>query len=308
MNLPASQQQPIVKMLMESKDQIAAALPKHMNADRITRIALTEFRKNPKLMQCNAASVMAGIFQSAQLGLEIGSGLNQAYLVPYKGQCQMIIGYQGQIDIAYRSGKVKDINLYKVKKDDKFEYYVNQDGPTLLFEPNRNSLEGELTPENCVCVLAQARLTTGGVVTLPVFLNDIEKARKAAQTQKVWNENWEAMAMKTAIRRLYKLLPKSAEMMKLDSIESSDGVIGVNQQFDALPEEVLDIFPVKNDDDLAYDEAMAKFMDVSSSAQQILGETKYAEIEPKLKDGTIKEINTSIEILNTMMVDHKKGK
>ena len=166
MNLPQNQQPNLVQKVMQSKVQIAAALPKHLTADRMTRIVLTELRKNPRLMQCSEASFMAGVFQSAQLGLEIGSGLNQAYLVPYGKEVQMIIGYQGMLDIAYRSGKVKDVNLFKVRKSDKFHYKVTHDGQDLLFEPNHNDAS-ELSPENCVCVLAQARLTTGGTVTLP---------------------------------------------------------------------------------------------------------------------------------------------
>lgn len=306
MNLPQNQQPNLVQTIMQSKEQIAAALPKHLTADRMTRIVLTELRKNPKLMNCNPASVMAGIFQSAQLGLEIGSGLNQAYLVPYKGEAQMIIGYQGMLDIAYRSGKVKDVNLFKVRKSDKFHYKVTHDGQDLLFEPNHEDAS-ELSPENCVCVLAQARLTTGGTVTLPVFLSDIEKSRKAAMTQKVWSEHWEAMALKTAVRRLYKLLPKSIEMMRLDSVEANNGVIGVQQQIDALPESVVDIFPIKNESEQEYDEAMAKFMDLCGSAEQILEGEQWAELQPSLKDANLKEVLASIDILETVIADHKKG-
>ena len=35
------------------KPQIALALPKHMNADRVARIALTAFRQNPGLGECS---------------------------------------------------------------------------------------------------------------------------------------------------------------------------------------------------------------------------------------------------------------
>lgn len=38
--------------------QIAKALPKHMNADRLARIALTTIRTNPKLLECSIESLM----------------------------------------------------------------------------------------------------------------------------------------------------------------------------------------------------------------------------------------------------------
>ena len=52
------------------KAQISLALPKHMTADRLARIALTEVRKNPKLGNADQASFLGAIMQCAQLGLE----------------------------------------------------------------------------------------------------------------------------------------------------------------------------------------------------------------------------------------------
>ncbi len=52
------------------KAQMALALPKHMTADRLARIATTEIRKVPKLASCDQASFLGAIMQCAQLGLE----------------------------------------------------------------------------------------------------------------------------------------------------------------------------------------------------------------------------------------------
>lgn len=54
------------------KAQMALALPKHMTADRLARIATTEIRKVPKLASCDQASFLGAIMQCAQLGLEPG--------------------------------------------------------------------------------------------------------------------------------------------------------------------------------------------------------------------------------------------
>lgn len=63
--------------------EIQRALPKHMDADRIARIALTAVRTTPKLLDCDQFSFLAALMQSAQLGLELNTGLGQAYLIPY---------------------------------------------------------------------------------------------------------------------------------------------------------------------------------------------------------------------------------
>lgn len=65
------------------KKQLATALPKHLTADRMARIALTEIRKNPALLKTQPESFMGAVMQAAQLGIELGSALGHAYLVPY---------------------------------------------------------------------------------------------------------------------------------------------------------------------------------------------------------------------------------
>ncbi|APV33285.1 hypothetical protein A6P37_25900 [Klebsiella pneumoniae] len=54
------------------KAQMALALPKHMTADRLARIATTEIRKVPKLAACDQASFLG------QLCSVLNSGWNRA--------------------------------------------------------------------------------------------------------------------------------------------------------------------------------------------------------------------------------------
>src|SRR4029434_2936045 len=59
-------------LLTQYKRQIELALPKHLNADRMARIALTCYRNTPQLAECEPASVFAAVIQAAQLSLEPG--------------------------------------------------------------------------------------------------------------------------------------------------------------------------------------------------------------------------------------------
>ncbi len=52
------------------KEQLAAALPRHMTAERMIRIATTEIRKVPALGNCDTMSFVSAIVQCSQLGLE----------------------------------------------------------------------------------------------------------------------------------------------------------------------------------------------------------------------------------------------
>ena len=117
--------------LEKQKAQLAAALPRHMHADRMIRLACTEFAKNPMLQDCTPVSVFGSIIQASQLGLEIGV-LGQAYLIPFKKnfkvggewksqmECQFIPGYKGLIALARRSGEVTSIETNIVYDQDKF--------------------------------------------------------------------------------------------------------------------------------------------------------------------------------------------
>ena len=66
-------------MLKAFLPEIQRALPKHLDGDRMSRIALTAFRRTPKLADCDPRSVFAAVIQASQLGLEPDT-LGRAYL------------------------------------------------------------------------------------------------------------------------------------------------------------------------------------------------------------------------------------
>src|SRR5215475_9144599 len=90
------------EMLKAFLPQIQAALPRHINGDRMARIALTSFRMNPRLGACDPRSVFACVIQASQMGLEPGLA-GHAFLVPYRSgdgyQCQLIPGWRGLVDL-----------------------------------------------------------------------------------------------------------------------------------------------------------------------------------------------------------------
>ena len=53
-----------------AKTEIAKVLPKHLTAERMTRVALTATLKNPALLQCLPQSLMNALLVCSQAGLE----------------------------------------------------------------------------------------------------------------------------------------------------------------------------------------------------------------------------------------------
>ena len=56
--------------LERMKPQLTAALPKHLTAERLVRVAMTAVQTTPKLLDCDRQSFYRAIFTCAQLGLE----------------------------------------------------------------------------------------------------------------------------------------------------------------------------------------------------------------------------------------------
>ncbi|RWZ59868.1 recombination protein RecT [Halobacillus fulvus] len=188
------------------------ALPKHMDADRLGRIAMTTIRQNPKLLECSIPSLMGAVMQAAQLGLEPGL-IGHCYLVPfYNGKLkqtdvQFIIGYKGMIDLARRSGHIESIYAHAVKENDEFEYELGLH-PKLVHKPATGE-RGELT-----FVYAVAHFKDGGYQFEVFSKTDVEsiKSRSKSGNYGPWQTDYEEMAKKSVIRRMFKYLPISVEI------------------------------------------------------------------------------------------------
>lgn len=201
-------------LLKKMGPEIQRALPKHMDADRIARIALTAVRTTPKLLECDQISFVAALMQSAQLGVEPNTGLGQAYLIPYGKQVQFQLGYKGLIDLAVRSGQYKAIYAHEVYAEDEFSfsYGLHKD---LVHVPSSNP-QGEP-----IGYYAVYHLKNGGYDFVYWTRERIDKhAQKFSQAvQKGWTSPWktnyDAMAKKTVLKEVMKYAPKSIELQKV---------------------------------------------------------------------------------------------
>lgn len=219
------QAHPFPAMLKQYQAEIARALPRHLNPDRMTRIALTEFRKNPKLAECDPRSVFAAVIMASQLGLEPGL-MGQCYLIPYKTECQLIPGYQGLLDLVRRSGKVKRIEAQVVYENDRFTYRTGLT-VTLEHEPLLDGERGE--PRLAYAV---AEFADGGHHVEIMTRTQIEVIRDRSQSvinakrwgkKTPWDTDTDEMWRKSALRRLCKFLPKSVELAQALALDDSSG-------------------------------------------------------------------------------------
>lgn len=233
-----------VSSILQHKDfkkQLMDALPRHMTPERMSRIALTELRRTPKLQQCDSMSFLGAVVQCAQIGLEPGNNMGHAYLLPYGKECTLIIGYKGLIELARRSGQIASINAREVRENDKFEmeYGLDEKLRHVPATGDRGKLIG---------FYAIAKFREGGAQFEYMTIDEIEKIKKTSKSSSYkdspWNTFYEEMAKKTLIRRLVKYLPISVEIQTAVSLdEQADSGSQRNST-------VIDYDDIQNDNDL----------------------------------------------------------
>lgn len=207
-------------MLHKMAPAIRAALPKHVTPERMGRVALTALNSNADLAKCTPASFLGSVMQCAQLGLEPNTPLGHAYLIPYKSTCTLVIGYQGMLDLARRSGLVKAIYAHAVKEGDLFEYEYGLE-QRLKHVPDDTA---DRSQKPLTHVYAVAKLKDGEPIFTVLSRFEIEAARSRsmAKNSGPWRTDYEAMALKTAVRRLWRWLPKSAEQSIAMQVDERD--------------------------------------------------------------------------------------
>jgi recombination protein RecT len=205
---PPTPAQTIGAYLKKMEPEIARVMPKHMDVDRLLRIALTTIRTNPQLLECTIPSLLGAVMQAAQLGLEPGL-LGQCYIIPYGREATFIIGYKGMIDLARRSGNIKSIYAHEVYSNDEFEYEYGLH-PSLTHRPVMNE-RGEF-----IGVYAVAHFMDGGYQFEFMSKEEIDRRRMRSRSYNSgpWVTDSEEMAKKTVIRHMFKYLPLSVEIMR----------------------------------------------------------------------------------------------
>jgi len=215
-NLPAASKAANIRGLLEkSRKQLELALPKHLTADRLLRVAMTSIQRTPQLLDCTPQSLLACVMTCAQLGLEPDMFLGQAYLVPYGKVCTLIPGYRGYIALARRSGEVQTVSVQVVHANDEFDLQYGIDD-RLTHKPRLNGDRGEAIGAYCVFKYKDGGYSFDFMGTADI--NKIKERSKAAGNGP-WVTDWEEMAKKTVIKRHAKLAPLSVEFQKAVALE-----------------------------------------------------------------------------------------
>lgn len=225
----------IRSLLDKQAGELSRAVPRHIDPARFLRTTLTVVMQNQKLLDCTPQSIVGAMMQAGAWGLELDPGLGQAYLVPYYDRrkdrtvAQLQIGYQGMIELAMRSTKVRRIMARAVYEKDVFAYSFG------LEEKLEHVPSSEPDPGPLTFVYAVATLDEGEKQFDVMSRADVEKVRgrSRAGNDGPWVTDFDAMAKKTVVRRLCKYLPKSTELAQVidreERFERGEDVIDVGE-------------------------------------------------------------------------------
>jgi phage RecT family recombinase len=169
----------------------------------------------------NPVSIVRTAFNCAVLGLLPGPQLGHAHFVPFKKECQLIIGYKGFLELAYGCGFLKDVQCEVVLTGEEYERWNDADGAQILHEMAVDRDEEWANVRAAYCIW---HATTGGHGIEVIGQKQLSKLKGRGN---VWKSEPIEMAKKTPLRRAAKRWNLTSEMAKavwLDEAAERDEV------------------------------------------------------------------------------------
>lgn len=226
--------------LQKNVQQIALACPKFIDPNNMLRLARTMLNTNPDLLECTPISILGGVIQAAQLGLELDGFTGAAYLVPFNNrelgqkEAQFIPGYRGLMRLARRSGEVTNIVARVVRMNDLFSVELGTND-SIKHVPSEEEFD-ENSEKSLKAVYAYAMIKGADQPQFDFMWKwqiDRVRAKAPGKNSPAWKEHFEAMAMKTVVRRLCKFLPISLEAQRAVTLDEM-AEAGMGQNLAAL--------------------------------------------------------------------------
>jgi recombination protein RecT len=237
-------QDTLINRITKMSGEFARALPKEITVERMMRIVMTAIRTNPRLAECTPNSFYGAMLTSLQLGLEVNTPLEHAFLIPRrKGQgnsayfqCHFELGYKGLIELCYRTGLYKRIEAEVVYEGDCFKFEYGFDALLKHIPCGKQ--------DKPIFAWAQFELTNGGrsfkVWTWEQAMLHGELFSESFDKESPWKSPWLAnptsqkgMVKKSVLHDVLSYAPKSVELAR--GLNADGNVIIARPGEDAEP-------------------------------------------------------------------------
>lgn len=236
--------------LTKYQDDLSNLLKIHgIPPEKFISSTITAVKKEPKLLDCDPRTLFGSILVAAELGLPPNTHTGLSFILPYnrsykdkdgkktfKKEAQFQLGYQGCIELSLRNPKIEDISTGIIYSNENWSLDNGKREPfshTALPPSKRGEpiaayaiawLKDVARPKVIVLwkedIMAIANISQGAN-------SDFSPWRKVEADPFKW------MWRKTAIKQIWKELPKTREMEKaqhIDNVAETGGNVRLNDE------------------------------------------------------------------------------
>lgn len=196
------------KELDSGRASLSEVLPVHLPAERLNRTIISAVKADPKLLNCDRASLWKAIMTAAVFGLEVDG--RQAAIVRFRDKAQLMPMVSGLITLAHNAGFVIDAQV--VRQADSFEYELGAD-PWLKHAPASGMGRGTDNPVVGAYAISwpigHRADRVFDVLDLPDIIarRDRSAGYKFKPATSPWTTDFPAMSRKSAVRARANHLP-----------------------------------------------------------------------------------------------------
>ena len=269
------------------RDRLLNAMPlAEKQRERLLQVCVA-VAKDASLAQCEPGSVVMAIYGAARLGLVPDPTLGHVYVLPrrVKGQqvAQLQVGYRGYVELARRSGLIRDLHAEVVYSNDLYRVQLGT-------RRSIHHVPWDQADQEIPGLIVGAYVTwTEHQCAEPQFhritMERVARAKEASQTAgrgfSPWDTDEAAMIRKTAILDAAKLWPLSPELASATHWDEA-AERGDTQQIaagDNNAQAVQVQLPLTDDDDDGLDYGIVEepSVDPRDEDSEAVGEAEPAE-------------------------------
>jgi len=212
-------------LVVSAESKLREVAPQWLSVERLTRLALAARSRNPGLMECTAESFLLFCMRCAETGLEpIGAG--GAWPVPFRNkngtkEVIFIPDWRGLISLAKRSEQIKHAYGDVIHEGDEWDYQKGDD-PRLMHKPALTN-RGKMIAAYMIAVLPD---DSKHIEVMSVDEINSIRGRSKAATTGPWVTDYEAMAIKTVVKRGLKPFATSPQLQT--AIEYDNRAVGLD--------------------------------------------------------------------------------
>ena len=223
----------------ETRQRMRDILPARAQAqgEALVNQALARLRLilkgSPALRECDVTSIYSCVIAAFGLKLEINSPLGHCYAIPFAGECKLVMGYRGLIELARRGGRIKAMTAEAVYEGDEFYAGLGTENRIV----HRRVFTKEAVP--LIAAYAVAWYDPDNYQFQVLQRHEIEKIRAVSKSgnhpKSPWTTFYERMAVKCPLKRLCKLIPQATDELAI-ALEHDDRYeTGKNQDIPRIP-------------------------------------------------------------------------